>query len=51
MDPEWNEAMMNANIDIFEISYEETVSYFPKLLENLQKIRRINYLATLPVDD
>jgi hypothetical protein len=33
-DPEWHEAMVNANIDIFDIfdifemSYEESVSYF-----------------------
>jgi hypothetical protein len=27
-DPEWHEAMVNANIDIFEMSYEESVSYF-----------------------
>jgi hypothetical protein len=39
--PEWHEAMMNANIDIFEMSYEESVSYF-KPLENLEKIRRTN---------
>jgi hypothetical protein len=26
--PEWNEEMFNANIDIFEMSYEESVSYF-----------------------
>jgi hypothetical protein len=25
--PEWHEKMMNANIDIFEMSYEESVSY------------------------
>jgi hypothetical protein len=37
--PEWHEAMVNANIDIFEMSYEESVSYF-KRLENLEKIRR-----------
>jgi hypothetical protein len=29
--------MVNANIDIFEMSYEESVSYF-KRLENLEKI-------------
>jgi DNA-binding GntR family transcriptional regulator len=40
-DPEWHEAMMNANIDIFEMSYEESVSYF-KRLENLGKIKRTN---------
>jgi hypothetical protein len=30
-DPEWHEAMVNANIDIFEISYEKSVSYFKRL--------------------
>jgi hypothetical protein len=39
--PEWHEAMVNANIDIFEMSYEESVSYF-KRLENLEKIRSTN---------
>jgi hypothetical protein len=33
--PEWHEAMVNANIDIFEMSYEDSVSYF-KRLENLE---------------
>jgi hypothetical protein len=49
---EWYEAMVNANIDIFELSYEQSVSYF-KRLENLEKIRRTNNPgpATLPVDD
>jgi hypothetical protein len=37
---DWHEAMVNANIDIFEIFYEESVSYF-KRLENLEKIRCI----------
>jgi hypothetical protein len=32
--------MVNANIDIFETSYEESVSYL-KLLENLENIKRI----------
>jgi hypothetical protein len=32
--PEWHEAMVNANIHIFEMTYEESVSYF-KRLENL----------------
>jgi hypothetical protein len=41
MDPEWHEAMVNANIDIFEMSYKESVSYF-KRLENLEKIKRTN---------
>ena len=39
--PEWHEAMVAANIDIFEMSYEESVSYF-KYLENLEKIRCTN---------
>jgi hypothetical protein len=39
--PEWHEAMINANIDIFEMTYEESVSYF-KCLENLVEIRRTN---------
>jgi hypothetical protein len=49
--PEWHEAMVNANINIFEISYEEYTSYF-KLFENLEKIRRTNdpSLDTLSVD-
>jgi hypothetical protein len=43
--------MVNAIIDIFEISYEESVSYF-KRLENLEKIRRTNghNPSSLPVD-
>jgi hypothetical protein len=40
-DPEWHEAMVNTNIDIFEMSYEESVSYF-KHLENLKKTKRAN---------
>jgi hypothetical protein len=50
--PEWHEAMVNANINIFEMSYEESVSYF-KLLENLEKIRRTNgpNPSSLPVDN
>jgi hypothetical protein len=49
--PEWHEAMVNANIDIFEIFYEESVSYF-KRLENLENIRRTNgpNPSSLPVD-
>ena len=39
-----------ANIDIFSMSYEESVAYF-KRLENLEKIRRINGSAPLPVDN
>jgi hypothetical protein len=49
--PEWHEEMLNANIDIFEMTYEESVSYF-KRLENLEKIRRTNgpNPSSLPVD-
>jgi hypothetical protein len=48
--PEWHEAMVNANIDIFEMTYEESVSYF-KRLENLEKIRRYNgpNYSSLPI--
>jgi hypothetical protein len=51
-DPEWHEAMVNANIEIFEMSYEESMSYF-KRLENLEKIRHTNgpYPFSLPVDN
>jgi aspartate carbamoyltransferase regulatory subunit len=50
--PEWHEAMVNANIDIFEMTYEESVSYF-KRLENLEKIRCTNgpKPSSLPVDN
>jgi hypothetical protein len=49
--PEWQEGMVNANIDIFEMSYKESVSYF-KRLENLETIRRTNgpNPSSLPVD-
>jgi hypothetical protein len=43
--PEWYEAMVNDKIDIFEMSYEEFVSYL-KRLENFEKIRHINGLNT-----
>jgi hypothetical protein len=39
--PECHEAMVNANIDIFEMSYGESVSYF-KRLDYLEKIRCTN---------
>jgi hypothetical protein len=44
--------MVNANIDIFKISYEESVSYF-KSFENLEKIRRTNGAnpSSLPEDN
>jgi hypothetical protein len=35
--PEWHAAMILANIDIFEMNYEEAISYF-KRLKNLEKI-------------
>jgi hypothetical protein len=37
-DPEWHEVMVNANIDIFEMYHEESVSHFMQL-ENLEMIR------------
>jgi hypothetical protein len=47
-----HESMVNANIDIFEMSSEETVSYF-KRLESLEKIRRTNgpNPSSIPVDN
>jgi hypothetical protein len=44
--------MMNTNIDIIEMSYEESVSYL-KCLENLVKNSCTSVVgpATLPVDD
>jgi hypothetical protein len=50
--PEWHEAMVNADIDIIEMTYKESVSYF-KCLENLEKIRHTNGLnpSSLPVDN
>jgi hypothetical protein len=43
--------MMDADIGIFEMSHEESVSYF-KRLENLEKIRHTNgpNPSSLPVD-
>jgi FMN phosphatase YigB (HAD superfamily) len=35
--PEWHAAMIPANIDIFEMNYEEAISYF-KRLKKLEKI-------------
>jgi hypothetical protein len=50
--PECHGAMVNANINIFEMSYEESVSYL-KRLENLEKIRHTNSPnpSSLPVDN
>jgi hypothetical protein len=39
--PEWHAAMTLANIDIFEMNYEEAISCF-KRLKNLEKIRLTN---------
>jgi hypothetical protein len=52
LDPVWHQAMVNANIDIFEMSHEASVSYF-KRLEKLEKIKSTNGTspATLPVDN
>jgi hypothetical protein len=52
MDPQWHETIVNANIEIFEMSCEESMSYF-KRLENLEKIRRTNdpNSSSLPVDN
>jgi hypothetical protein len=51
MDPKWHEALDYANIEIFEMSYEESFFNF-QALENLDNIRRTNgpVLATLLVD-
>jgi hypothetical protein len=50
--PKCHETMVNDNNDIFEMSYEESVSYF-KRLENLEKIKSTNgpSPASLPVDN
>jgi hypothetical protein len=40
--PEWHEAMVSANIDIFEMNYEEAIAYFLSCLENLEKISCTN---------
>jgi hypothetical protein len=41
LDPEWHDVMVNPNLEIFEMSYEKSVSYF-KRLKNLEKIRHTN---------
>jgi hypothetical protein len=46
--PGWHEAMVAANIDIFEMSYEESVAYFKKL-DNVEKVKKINGMAPLQV--
>jgi hypothetical protein len=44
--------MVNASIDIFEMSHEESVSYFNRL-ENLEKIKRTNgpSPSSIPADN
>jgi hypothetical protein len=47
----WNEAIISANIDIFQIDYEEAISYFIPL-EKLDKIKRTNGQGpAIAVDD
>ena len=49
--PNWHEAMVSANIVIFEMDYESAISNFIRL-ENLDKIRRTNGPApTVAVDN
>jgi hypothetical protein len=50
--PNWHEAIVNANIHTFEMSYEESVSYF-KHFKKLEKIRCTNSPspAKLPVEN
>jgi hypothetical protein len=45
-DPEWHEAMVNTNIDIFEMSYEESASYFRDLGEDQAHKRSQSFLTT-----
>jgi hypothetical protein len=51
-DPEWHEVIVHAEIDIFEMTYEESVFYF-KHLEKIEKIRRTNgpIPSSQPVDN
>ena len=46
----WQEAMVAANFDIFEMSYDKSVTYF-KYLKNLEKIWHTSGMATLPSDN
>jgi hypothetical protein len=52
LDPDSHKMMFNVNIDIFEMSHEESIPNF-KRLENLEKIRRTNgpNPSSLPVDN
>jgi hypothetical protein len=45
MASEWHEVMVSGNIDIFEMSYDESVSYF-RLLENLKNHQQSRYSYT-----
>ena len=49
--PNWPEAMISANIDIFEMDYKSAILYFIRL-KNLDKIWRMNGQApTVAVDN
>jgi hypothetical protein len=49
--PNWHEAMVSANIDIFEMNYKSAILYFIRL-ENLDKICHTNGPApTVAVDN
>jgi hypothetical protein len=52
VDPEWYETMVDSNIDVFEMPYEESVCYF-KHSKNLEKIRCTNCpgLAMIPLNN
>jgi hypothetical protein len=49
--PEWHEAMVSANIDIFEMNYEEAIAYFLSCLENLEKMCCTNGPASVVAVD
>jgi hypothetical protein len=51
-DPEWHEAVVNTNIDIFEMSCVESVSYC-RCSENMEKTRRTKgpNPSSLPIDN
>jgi hypothetical protein len=46
--PSWHEAVVSANIDVFEMDFDSAISYFRRL-ENLDMIRRMNGPASLPL--
>jgi hypothetical protein len=44
--PEWHEAIVEANIDIFEMSNEESLSYFTLLRElEEDRVLRTSYIT------